>query len=64
MKNLKYVFFFVCIFLFQSIHAQNFRSKEEIFSQYFKPTIDCTWLKKCSFRPHKKETTTKFRFVL
>lgn len=32
------------------------------YAQYFKPTIDCTWLGEC--KSPKKKQTTKYRFVL
>ncbi|WP_158996782.1 hypothetical protein [Pigmentibacter ruber] len=66
MKYVKYIFLFINVFLFQLVYA-NFsqsQSQQEVFSQYFKPTIDCTWLRKCNFKQNKKEPVTKFRFVL
>ena len=62
MKHAKKVFLFVCIFLCQSVQAHYYKPNEEIFSQYFKPTIDCTWLAKCNVKKTKKEDNKKFRF--
>ena len=63
MKYVKYIFLFINVFLFQLVYANFSQSQQEVFSQYFKPTIDCTWLRKCNFKPTKKEPVTKFRFV-
>lgn len=64
MKYVKYIFLFINVFLFQLVYANFSQSQQEVFSQYFKPTIDCTWLRKCNFKQNKKEPVTKFRFVL